>query len=592
MARALTVHRHVDPVRPHIRENAVFQIRKPVAELSDDQIVELLAEGTETFKALLSSDQPTDADVTEAERIAPLLKQLVTEQDRRNVAAASVAQRAANLRQEFADPAEPEGGEGSEADAEPSPPETAAAAIDPTPVPVAASPVFTAEMLAQAAVVLQKLTSNTTVEPPPLPVPQSSVAALAGRRPDMSTFNRGSVTIVASSDVPDFPTGGRIEDLIGVGKAMVNRMRGFPEPTGDPNAQMSKYGVASIRKQFPDDLIADGHDDYDVVMHAASESRLPGGNLVASAGWCAPSEVVYDLCANESTDGILSIPEVLAKRGGIRFPVSPDFSAIYTNVGFSQTEAQAISGTPKTCYEVPCTTFVDTRLGVTGVCIKASLLMQAGYPELVQRYISGSIIAQAHKVNNQVIAAIATACGAALVGTDQTSTAGSVLDAVELLILGLKQRWRMALASTLEVVAPYWLLGAIRADMAMRTGQDLDSITLPDSAITAWFAVRGAAVQWVYDWQDMPAAAVVYPKNVNLLIYPAGAFIKATNDVINLSAVYDAASLNINMSTALFVEEGLAVVNPCYAGLQVALPICSGGHTGTVNAAQCIASAT
>ncbi len=59
------------------------------------------------------------------------------------------------------------------------------------------------------------------------------------------------------------------------------------------------------------------------------------GNLVAAAGWCAPSETIYDLCEQESMDGILSLPEVTADRGGFNIPVDGgiDFSTIFTSIG-------------------------------------------------------------------------------------------------------------------------------------------------------------------------------------------------------------------------------------------------------------------
>lgn len=583
-----------------------FQIRKPVAELSDDQIAELLAEGTQTFRALLSSETPNDADVTEAERIAPLLKQLQAESDKRTATAASVQSRAAALLAEFAEPTESDGGDddgsgddpgdaGSDSSAAPavaetSPAPVAAAVVPPTP----AAPAVPSDDVVNA-VLARLAAAGVASAPTPTPVPASTVASLAGRRPELPQRSKpqGSLTIVASADVPDFATGSRLDSLIQVGKAWQNRIAGFPEPQGDPHGQLQKYGVASFRKEFPDDLMCNSRDDYETVMHAADEKRLPGGNLVASAGWCAPSETIYDLCAPlESTDGILSIAEVGAPRGGIKFPIGPDFSQIYAAVGFCQTETQAIAGTAKPCYEVPCNTFTEVRLDACGICIKAGLLLQAGYPELVQRWMSGAMMAHQHKMNAKVINAIVAALGTKLAVTDLSSTAGSTLAAIELMIEEQRTKYRMAFGSTLEVIAPHWLLGAIRTDLAMRTAQDLDSMAVTDAQVQTWFAVRGANVQWVYDWQPIPDLAIVYPKTVDIAVYPAGAFVKATNGIISLSAVYDAASLAQNLYTGLFYEEGIAVAQTCYSGNVITVPICSGGKTGIASTAVCYASLT
>src|SRR5262245_15686938 len=201
---------------------------------------------------------------------------------------------------------------------------------------------------------------------------KSTVAVLAKKttRPVKPKPARSPVVITAAADVPDFATGSRIETLSSVGTALINRMRGFGTPSGDGLTEnLHHYGVASFKLDFPPELVIDRHsDDMEVLTYASQESRLPGGSLTASGGWCAPSETLYDLCTGETTEGILSVPEVAVNRGGIKYTRGPDFSSIYTNVGFCQTEAQAIAGTAKTCYEVPCPSFTEVRLDACGLC--------------------------------------------------------------------------------------------------------------------------------------------------------------------------------------------------------------------------------
>ena len=271
-------------------------------------------------------------------------------------------------------------------------------------------------------------------------------------------------------------------------------------------------------------------------------------------------------------------------RGGIKYTSGPDFSTIYTNTGFCQTEAQAIAGTAKPCFEVPCPTFTEVRLDVCGLCIKAPILTNAAYPELVQRWLSGSLIAHQHKMNAKVIAAMAAASGAAKVIAGLGTTAGDTLGGLELIADGLRQKYRLSQSHTLEVVVPFWVKGAIRSDLSNRMGVATEVVT--DQVITAHFAARNLSVTFVYDWQDMAAPpAVAYPTTFQALIYPAGTFIKGTSDVINLNAVYDAASLATNVYTALFFEEGVLVAKMCYESALVTLPICNAGRTGTANLA-------
>lgn len=526
-----------------------------ITELTDERLVEYAAEVREAFDAIAALDAPTKEQVTEAEALAEHIDQIVAEQATRRAAADELAARAAALKTRFK------------------------TEKDSTEPPEPEEPVETEEPAE---------TEEELVEEPPAEVVEEvaakgRVAVLAARtaRPKVpEVLKPKPVSITAAADVPDFATGSKIETMEKVGVALVNRMRGFGTPSGDGETEnLQHYGVASFKLDFPDDLTIDRHsDDQEVLMHAMQESRLPGDSLVASGGWCAPSETLYDLCAGETTEGILSVPEVNAARGGIKYTSGPDFASIYTNVGFSQTEAQAISGTTKTCYEVPCPSFTEVRLDVVGLCIKAPILTNAAYPELVQRWLTGSMVAHQHKVNAKVISAIETAAGTSKTITAHGSTAADVVESLALIADGIRSKYRLSMSTSMEVVLPWFAKGAMQADLDNRSyaGQ---------ATIDGLFAARNLQVSYVYDWQDATfpagtAPAIAYPANVKALIYPAGTFIKATNDVINLNAVYDAASLASNIYTALFFEQGIAIAKMCYEAQLVTVPICNAGATG------------
>jgi hypothetical protein len=371
--------------------------------------------------------------------------------------------------------------------------------------------------------------------------------------------------------------------------AAINRMSGFQPPNGDGETEdLRKFGVASIKRPYPEELTIDrGSDDMEVLYRAMDESRLEGGSLTAAAGWCAPSETLYDLCAQETAEGILSIPEVNVKRGGIKYTTGPDFSAIYSGVGFLQTEAQAIAGNTKACYEVPCPSFTDVRLDAIGLCIKVPILLNSAYPEVTNRIMSGAMIAHQHKVNASVISRMVTLAGTANAVKDFGGTAQNTLANLELLADRLRQKYVLSMNQTMEVVLPFWIKAAIRSDLSLRTGTDVQAIT--DQVINAHFAARKLKVQFVYDWQALTDYATTegYPATYQALIYPSGTFIKGTTDVINLSAVYDAASLAVNTYTGLFFEEGLLVAKMCNEAMLVTMAVCNAGKTGVANIAEC-----
>jgi hypothetical protein len=304
-------------------------------------------------------------------------------------------------------------------------------------------------------------------------------------------------------------------------------------------------------------------------------------SLVAANGWCAPSETFYDLAADESLDGILSLPEVQVRRGGMRFTPGPQFADFYANAGFVQTEAQAIAGTTKPCYEVSCPTFTDVRLDAVGVCIKVPILLNAAYPEMVNRFTSGTLVAHQHMVNANVIGRMVTASGAARVFAGLGSSVSDSLEAASLVADQRRQSQRLAFNRTVEMVVPFWVKSMWLNDLSRRTG--LTGSDANEAALNAFWAGRNVNINYVYDWQVIDETVEVYPATYQALIYPAGTFVKGVSPVINLSAVYDAASLAGNLFTGLFMEQGLLVAKKQYGSDLVTLPNCSAGRTGAAN---------
>lgn len=407
--------------------------------------------------------------------------------------------------------------------------------------------------------------------------------------------------LVAAADVPGMPTGGEYRDWDELAEAAERRWNSFGSIKRGNRQAAPRAGLALFKLKFPQELtMQDSNDAYKVAEYAAKEGRLPGGSLVAAGGWCAPSENLYDVCEMETRDGLLQVPEISAGRGGINHSTGPDFSSIFSAVGFNLTEAQAIAGDAKNCFEVPCPSFSNVRLNAIGVCLVAGILQEAGYPEFVARYLRGSLVVHAHKVNEFRLDAMvtgSTAVNLSAVGyfTAQGFTSG-LLEAAELQIEDAKHKNRLAQNGSLEVVLPQWTRGVIRADLSKRTGVDLLDVT--DETIRRYFADRHANVQFVYDFQDAAvdggtglggsSAATAWPATAKFLVYPAGTWVAATKDVITLDAgIYDSTNITTNKYTALFTEQGQAMLKRCTDSRLVTVPLCASGETSATADMDC-----
>lgn len=542
---------------------ALPETPEALAELGEKELEDLAKRARAAITAIKEQDEISDAAVLEAERLRDVLKGAKEETSRRETAAEDRRKRLAALDEDLDDDDAGDGGDdsgddtgddGDDGDAADAP---ADAAADAPKEPVLAG----ANRGGRAA----RAAKRTGAPKPP------------------ATQRRATIT--AAADVPGMKANHTFANFTEVAAVANKRLASYPSrplPSTGGQGTRLQHGIAVIRRDFAPELIADV-DDGDVLTFAASERRLEGGSLIAAGGWCAPSDTLYDLAELESADGLVDLPEVNARRGGIRFTPGPDFRAIYDGSGFAQTEAQAIAGTDKTCYRVPCPDFAEVRADAVGVCITSGILQNHAYPELTARVTRGALIAHAHKVSARTITkivagstAVPIAEGAAMLGAT-----ASILSTIELAATDVRYRYRMPITSTLEAVFPLFTWGLIRADLSQRLGVELLGVT--DAMIRAWFALRGIAAQFVYDWQDtalgQAVAATTWPASLQFLIYPAGTWVRGLDEVINLDTVYDSAGLIANDYVGLFTEEALLVAKTGHESRLYTVPTPATGET-------------
>lgn len=416
-------------------------------------------------------------------------------------------------------------------------------------------------------------------------------------------------TLVAANNIPGVTDGRELDSWTDFAKAFTARTRSYP--AAGASTRPLQHPIAEIHRDYGSEFtITEGMgeaEQHQVLVRAADETRLEGGSLIAANGWCSPSETLYGTCLQISTDGLLQLPEVIARRGGIRHNQGIEFDSIFgTGTGFNiLTEAQVIADVTKTCVEIPCPPFVDDRLDVSVLCLTGSILQNRAYPEFVETFVRGALATFAHFVNRDIIAQIVAGSTAVAPSTvDPWASDGSLisnlLGIVEMAIEDIRYRLRLPMSATIEIVLPHWILPMMRQDFSRRTG--FDGVGLTDSQISSWFTMRGARVQYVYDWQDAfsgvatgPGAdtpiltlpALVAPKQVQFLAFPAGTWVLARLDVIRLESIYDSVNLPQNLVTQLFMEDGYKPMRMCPLSRVYTVNICPNGATSALQAVVC-----
>jgi hypothetical protein len=528
--------------------------------LSAEELVAALAETNEKAKALFALEAPTIEQADEAEALAATKLAIETVQAERAQAVKDAEAKFAKARESFSvDAADADGDDADAADDDDDADDADADddADDADADDDAGDDAADADAEAEALAASAKHTKSQTITPGKAPVKaaaKSGAKAVAKRnkRPEVKKSN--AVTITAAADVPGFATGSTLDDMSQVTKAAMGRVKAF-QPWNERSAQMvskanggvpelHKFGVAQFGVDFDPSMLAPSNpspmNELAAIKAALAQDRFTG----TAAGWCAPSENVYSFIADYVVDGLITVPEVGAPRGGLNLTTGPERLSqgnALDDFGFVQTEAEAIAQTVKNCETIVCPDFVDHRLDAIGYCFKIPFLTQKAYPELITDALRFANVLYAHKVNRYVIDAIvglSDGVNAAPYGASFTDT----LEALTIIAVKERRRWNLGANATMEVKLPEFAREVFRADLSR-----------PDA-------------MWAGSFQA--------------LIYPAGTFIKAVEDVVNLSAVYDAASLSINEYTGVFFEQGILVAKAGYGSSIVTIPVCTAGTSG------------
>lgn len=572
----------------------------------------------EAITASATAEAITDEQLEQAEKLKEFLVAAAAELKDRQDKAARLAAAAAEVEM----PAEPAPAEAVTAAAEPE-------AVEPTEVfdaagnktVTASTQATTTETVVEATITAAGAVANA---------PRRSVgiadAAPYSPAPDVKSGDE-AYTIVAAADIATFPMGSELTYKT-IGKAFEERVRSYPGTARSGAKARMQHSLATIRRNYPEGQVVLEHDNNDVAYAKLKTTSDTWGrsrgeeatSLVAANGWCAPSEPDYSICNPITTDGLLSLPEMVLRRGGLLHNQGLDFSDFFGNdfvlpiPGYNiLTEAQVIADTAKTCVEIPCPAFVDDRLNVAALCLTGSLLQNRGYPEFVSEFVQGAVAAMAHLVNREVINEIeAGSTSVVLSGVDPWASDGSVwsqlMSAFDMIAINIRSAYRARRDQMVEIVAPQWIRGALRADWIRRNATHTDD--LADAMINAALARRNVRLQEVYDWQDafdpangagaidvnhqfgnvagpIAAALMNYPTAVTFLAFLPGTWVLGRQDVIRLDTVYDSTLLAQNQVTQLFVEDGFRPMRMCQISMAYTVNICPNGSTGVQRAVTC-----
>ncbi|AYD82009.1 major head protein [Mycobacterium phage Saguaro] len=370
-----------------------------------------------------------------------------------------------------------------------------------------------------------------------------------------------------------------------------------PNKTMD-GTEFARQVVATLDRDV--EVVNDDHALVAAINEATRASNLTEptfnerGSLTAAGGWCAPSEQLYDFCDVPDATDLVSLPEITINRGGIRWPREPDLSGIFEEFEWFFTEAQLeatdAEGNPtavKTCVEIPCADqFDEIRLNAVGWCVESGILQEQGWPELSEWFMRSLTQEHLRALSRRTVLDMENGSGTPIVipPTSVLGSVASVLNSLALVATNIRLKRGLARTATIEGVAPSWFHEVLRADIALREGTDVFSVT--DAQINGWLAARNISLQYVGDWQTraegLPGnlGTLVWPATVNVLLYPAGTWFRSMSNVIELGVMYPKEQLQVNRFTRMFTEDAIAVGKRCGESVNVTIPLDVSGAVG------------
>lgn len=563
-----------------------FNLPEDLNALSSEDLQGLIESGQEEFSALYDSDDLSNETLERMQVIADSIEAVVNEQNSRKRAELSAQVEAANEGDEpvAAEATDGEDDEDDEEEEEEGKVEAAGETEVPEPAPVDPQPAPSGPEQPEPAPAPEEEDDSSdhaapeSDEPVTASVKATPKEKVVKTNPQIAVPERPSVVIAAAVDVPQFYVGQRL-DPVTLADAIHNKARML----GDSRGAQTVYPVATVERPFHPEYDLDGLDNagqWDAIAAGAAPSAL-----TAAGGWCAPSEIVYDLFEVECTsETLFQLPQFRVTRGGVRFPVFTPYDEDL-DPGFVWTEQDdidAVTGTgTKPCVRIPCPTFTEVRLDATGLCVTAGNLIDRAYPEQVRWFLNRAM--RAYERNNalrKLTAVLADVASATV--TDTIAATGAIVDALLLQAASYRQLHGLCQGERLDVIAPSWLADVVKADIAHQQFTFSGQGSLPtDEQVNAWFAAANLNIRYIDNWQNFATQpTLAWPGTVQVLIEYPGSYVEFNGGRLDLGVIRDSTLNATNDFTALWFEEFYAIGRRGPQGRLVTIDIDVNGAVG------------
>ena len=372
-----------------------------------------------------------------------------------------------------------------------------------------------------------------------------------------------STTVVAGADVKGISAGSPYKNAEDVSKAFVARMASIKRASGGDGEQ---HSVATITASIPEErMLYPG----DVQGNARKIEAVTGETaLVASGGYCAPLQVRYDIFGVGVTDRPVrdALAHFGASRGGIRYVAPPvlgdDEDAVSLWTAANDRSPGDYGDATKPCLVVECSPEMTAEADAVTLCLQFGNLMTRAFPELVTRHNQLALIEHARLAELTLLSKLA-ALSTAVTAPVKLGIARDFLYAIGKAAAAMRSRHRMNRNTRLRVIAPGWVLDAMREDLGQGLPGDTN-LAKADAEINGYLSARNVSISWHLDGlfqPQVPGSLVNFPSTFHWYLFPEGSFLFLDGGTLDIGVIRDSDLVATNdYKTFTETFEGVAKV--------------------------------
>ena len=546
--------------------------------LTDDDLVQLETQLTETARSVNVAEASGD-DIELLTLTSQHLSGVRGEMTSRAELAAERREAAAKLMSEIAPEPEPE-------------PEVEAAAEEQPEAEAEAEPVSA---------------STVPAVTPRLP----SISRLASRRPDrarprpeavQAARQQRQATLTAAADMPGL-TMGHEADLENWAYSCMRRFESVRKAEVGRDGEHVYFGT--VRVEYPEERML-------TTDYQANASKLDGvvgqAPLAASGGVCAPVAVDYSITTIAQADRPvkLALAQFGASRGGLRYVLPHTLSAVTADGPASiwtETTDASPGGNTKPHATFVCQAVQENYVDAVTSIVQFGNFQARYFPEQITQYMETVDAVHARVAEANLLSALSSGSTAVTADSLDVGAARDLLHALDRATEAYRYRHRMAEDAPLRFVAPFWVKGMIRADLALNvpgdSGGGTERLAVADAEIDQWFAVRDINTTWAMEaktgaattgasavtWPPIQGAGQMsaWPLKTVAQLYHEGAWVFLDGGELNLGMVRDS-TLNRTNDFQMFSETFEKAIFRGHETLELTLTISPTGASIGTNA--------